>query len=123
MVARDADSGELLRSFPIFGPIASAAAVLDGELFVGAGVGERGGDPNGEAYQASLAASYVSAFCLPDADDCPQAPCDDGDACTYDFHAGDECRSEPAPDGIPCTAAGQDGRCAGGTCQAGAPGP
>jgi outer membrane protein assembly factor BamB len=121
-VARDADSGELLHSFPIFGPVASAATPIDGELFVGAGVGDRGVNPNSEAYRTSIIPSPISAFCLPDASDCPSSLCDDGDPCTYDFHGSGGCESEPAPDGIPCTVAGEAGRCVAGSCRSTADG-
>jgi hypothetical protein len=116
MVARDTDTGELLRTFTLLSPVASAAAIVDGEIFFGSGVGDRGGNPNGEAYKTSLVPSYVSAYCLPDAPDCPTQLCDDADPCTYDFHADAGCASEPAPDGIPCRIGMQDGRCEAGAC-------
>jgi outer membrane protein assembly factor BamB len=116
LVARDTDTGELLRTFTLLSPVASAAAIVDGEIFFGSGVGDRGGNPNGEAYRTSLSPSYISAYCLPDALDCPETQCDDGDVCTYDFHGAGGCESEPAPDGIPCRVGIQEGRCNAGTC-------
>lgn len=118
VVARDADTGDQLRVFPPAGPVASATTILDGEIFFGGGIGERGGNPDRDAYKTSLIPSNVSAYCLPDAPDCPAQLCDDGDICTYDFHVGDECQSEPAPDGLPCPALNSlHGRCAAGHCQ------
>lgn len=118
LVARDADTGDQLRVFPPPGPLASAATILDGELFFGGGIGERGGNPDRDAYKTSLIPTNVSAYCVPDAPDCPAQLCDDGDICTYDFYVGDECRSEPAPDGLPCPALNSlHGRCAAGHCQ------
>ncbi len=102
MTARDAASGRLLRSFPPIGPVASAATPFEGEIFFGAGVGDRGGNPEGDAYQTSLSPSQISAYCLPDAADCPTELCDDGDVCTNDFHGPGGCQTEAAPDGIPC---------------------
>ena len=121
LTARDADTGELLRTFPPGGPMATAPAILDGDIFYGAGVGERGGNPNRDAYRTSLNPSPVTAYCAADADDCPTTPCDDGDICTYDFHGPAGCESEPAPDGIPCPqVTTQDGRCESGVCRAAA---
>jgi hypothetical protein len=117
LVARDAATGEHLRTFRPIGPQASAATVVDGDLYFGAGIGDRG-NPAGQAYRTSLVPSPVSAFCLPDSPDCPDALCDDGDACTYDFHTSAGCGSEPAPDGIPCpNLDSAAGRCAAGVCQ------
>jgi outer membrane protein assembly factor BamB len=118
LIARDADTGDQLRVFPPAGPMASPATALDGELFFGAGIGERGGNPNRDAYKTSLVPSYVSAYCLPDAADCPATLCDDGDVCTYDFSGSHGCESEPAPDGIACpTLDSNTGRCVAGHCQ------
>jgi outer membrane protein assembly factor BamB len=117
MVARDADTGEQLRALAPGGPQASPATILDGEVFFGSGIGERGGNPNRDAYKTSLVPSFVSVYCLPDASDCPAKLCDDRDVCTYDFYGPDGCQSEPAPDGIPCpTLTSATGRCAAGTC-------
>jgi outer membrane protein assembly factor BamB len=117
LVAYDADSGAKLKEIPLGVPVASGAAVVGGEVFVGAGTGARGIDPTDAAYKASVLPSYISALCLPDAANCPATMCDDGDACTYDFHSGGGCRSEPAPDGLPCLTNGRGGSCVAGTCQ------
>jgi hypothetical protein len=106
----------VLARFPLGQPVASAAAILDGEIFVGAGIGERGGDPQDIAYITSLIPNPITAFCLPDAPDCPQELCDDGDPCTYDFHGDGACRSEAAPDGLRCQVGAQAGTCRAGTC-------
>jgi len=116
----DTQTGEQLFASPFLGgPVASAAAVLDGEVFVGAGVGARGSDTESASFKQSWIASPVTAFCLADAPDCPAQLCDDGDVCTYDFHAEQGCRSEPAPDGIPCRVGSQEGKCSGGVCRIG----
>jgi len=117
IVAYDADNGTKLHTFPLDGPVASGAAIVDGEVFVGAGTGARDGRADDQGYQASLIPSYVSALCLPDAGDCPATLCDDGNVCTYDFGSGGGCRSEPAPDGITCRVGGQPGSCTAGTCR------
>jgi len=117
IIAYDADTGAKLKEIILGGPVASAAAIVEGEVFVGAGTGARDDDPSDAAYQASVVPSYISALCLPDSDGCPTTICDDGNACTYDFGAGGGCRSEPAPDGIPCLTAGRAGSCVSGVCQ------
>lgn len=98
---RDAATGEVLRTLPPFAPVASAVAALDGEIFYGSGIGDRS-TPGSDAYLSSLVPSDVSAWCLPDDLECPESLCDDGEACTYDFHGAQGCQSEPAPDGILC---------------------
>ncbi len=118
MVAHGADTGAILSTFSVGGPLASAAVILDGEVFVGAGTGERGAPLSDAAYIASLTPSYVNALCLPDSPDCPGQLCDDGNPCTYDFSDGGVCRSEPGPDTIPCQTNGQAGMCQAGTCVA-----
>jgi len=118
LIARDAETGEQLRAFPPLGPLAAAAVPFDGELFFGSGVGERGGNPNRDAYRTSLVPSPLSVYCVPGAADCPEELCDDGDVCTYDFHTADGCRSEPAPDGIRCPRLDSvRGHCEAGSCR------
>jgi outer membrane protein assembly factor BamB len=118
LIARDADTGDQLRVFPPAGPMAGPATILDSELFFGAGIGDRGGSPKSDAYKTSLVPSPVSAYCLPDAPDCPAKLCDDGDLCTYDFYGSNGCESEPAPDGIPCpTLDSTTAHCIAGQCQ------
>ncbi len=118
MVAHRADTGEILSTFAVGGPLASAAVILDGDVFVGAGTGERGAPLSDAAYIASLAASYINALCLPDAPDCPPHLCDDGNPCTYDFYENGVCRSEPGPDTLTCQVNGQPGMCNTGMCVA-----
>ncbi len=117
VIAYHSDTGEVLYRSPFLGgPLASAAVVVDGELFVGAGVGQRG-NPTSIAHIQSLTPSPISAFCLPDACDCPTQLCEDGDPCTYDYHDdGGECATEPAPDGIRCTVDDLQGACTQGVC-------
>jgi hypothetical protein len=90
--------------------------VVDGEVFIGTGVGERSRNPDSVAHQQSLFPSHVTAFCLPDDCDCPAELCDDGNPCTYDFHGDGGCESEPATDGLPCTVGDVEGSCAAATC-------
>lgn len=117
LFAYHSETGEVLyRTPPLGGPVASGAVVVDGELFIGAGVGERG-NPTSIAHIQSLFPSPISAFCLPDACDCPTQLCDDGDPCTYDYHDDDgECATEPAPDGIRCMVGSAQGACSQGVC-------
>jgi outer membrane protein assembly factor BamB len=117
MHSYDTDSGERLFNSPFLGgPLASAATVVDGEVFIGTGVGERSRNPDSVAHQQSLFPSHVTAFCLPDDCDCPAELCDDGNPCTYDFHGDGGCESEPATDGLPCTVGDVEGSCAAATC-------
>lgn len=115
--ARDAATGQTLRNFPPLAPVVSSVTILDGEIFYGSGMGDRSEPPESDAYQSSLVPSDIFAFCLPDSADCPETLCDDGDACTYDFHTPAGCASEPAPDDVLCpdTIVGP-GRCRNGTC-------
>ncbi len=117
LVAQATDTGATLATFGLGGPVSSGAAIVDGEVFVGAGTGAREGTPDDQAYQASVIPSYVTALCLADAADCPSQPCDDGNPCTYDFHDGSTCRSELVLDGLPCKVSGQKGSCQSGSCQ------
>ncbi len=116
--AFDASSGALLKRFNLGGPVSSGVAVDEGEIFVGAGTGARGGSPAEAAFQTSLMPSAIHAFCLPEAADCPAETCDDGDACTYDFHGDSGCESQPAPDGITCKLGASPGTCHDGRCEA-----
>jgi polyvinyl alcohol dehydrogenase (cytochrome) len=118
LLAHATDTGDLLATFSLGGPVSSGAAVIDGEVFVGAGTGAREGSPGDQAYQASLIPSYITALCLGDASDCPTQLCDDGNPCTYDaYDAAGTCHSEAFPDGLPCKVNGQTGICQTGTCQ------
>lgn len=116
LFARDADSGALLKSFGPLAPVASAATVVEGEVFYGSGIGDRSEDPEGQAYQTSFIPSPLTALCLPDAADCPTRLCDDGDPCTYDYLDASGCQTEAAPDGIPCGAEGSGRKCFAGSC-------
>ncbi len=117
MNAFDTETGALLyRSESLGGPAASAPAIVDGEVFVGAGVGQRG-NPTDIAHIQSNIPSPISAFCLPTDCDCPTELCDDGDPCTYDYYDDQgECASEIAPDGINCTIDQTPGTCETGAC-------
>jgi hypothetical protein len=114
--AYDAAAGVMLRRFVLDGPASSPATVIDGEFFSGEGTGARGGSPAEQAFLTSIIPSHVTAHCLPEAADCPEELCNDGDACTYDFHTDAGCESEPAPDGIPCGGEGDDATCRAGMC-------
>ena len=118
LIVRDADTGDRLREIGLGGPVASAAAVVDGEIFVGAGVGGRDAVPEDEEYRSSWIPSYISALCVPDDPACPPALCNDGNPCTYDYHvAAGVCRSEPAPEGLPCRPANPRAVCVAGVCR------
>jgi len=117
LAAHDAVTGAILGKWSMGGPESSAAAVVDGEVFVGDGTGSRDGSPTDPGYIESQIPSYVSALCLPDAPDCPGSTCDDGNPCTYDFHGDAGCQSEPAPDGLPCSVGSASGACHAGACQ------
>jgi len=117
MYAYDSDSGErLFVSRFLGGPLASSAAVVDGEVFIGTGVGQRSTNPDSLAHIQSLVPSDVTAFCLADACDCPEELCDDNNPCTFDFHSDSGCESEDLPDGVRCRLDEMDGTCAAGTC-------
>ncbi|HSD11443.1 MAG TPA: hypothetical protein VLF14_10675, partial [Candidatus Binatia bacterium] len=122
-----ADDGELLAALNVGGfPSGSASvpSVVDGTIFVGGGIGELGGNPDGAAYFTATFDTPVSAFCVAGTVDCPDEPlCDDGNRCTHDFREGGECQSEPAPNTLSCTievegGEPQPGMCLDGTCVA-----
>ena len=121
--AHDASTGNVLGRWTMGGPESSGAAIVEGEVFVGVGTGAREADPSDRAYQESLVPSYITAFCLSDAADCPAQPCDDGNPCTYDFHGDTGCKSEAYPDGLPCRANSQGGTCQSGQCAIGSGSP
>ena len=99
------------------GGLASAAVIADGVLYVGAGVGARGGRPADNGFIASATDSPISAFCVKDTPGCPSGPaCSDQNPCTYDFRDGDACASEPGPDGIRCVVGSAVGACVQGEC-------
>jgi outer membrane protein assembly factor BamB len=65
--AYDSATGVRLTSVPLppAVSVASGAAVTDGLVLVGAGVGERSGNPDSQADQASRTPSDVTALCVP----------------------------------------------------------
>jgi hypothetical protein len=82
---------------------ASTPAVVSGSIYVGDGIDELGGNPDGQAYFTASFDTPISAFCIAGAEDCPDEPlCDDGNVCTYDFREAGECQSEPAPNTVSC---------------------
>jgi outer membrane protein assembly factor BamB len=122
-----APDGELLAELNVHGApsgCASVPAVVDGTIFVGAGIGELGGNPTGLQHITANIDTPVSAFCVAGTLDCPNEPlCDDGNPCTYDFREDGECGSEPAPNTLSCTipvAGGpaRPGSCVDGVCVA-----
>jgi polyvinyl alcohol dehydrogenase (cytochrome) len=118
LFAYDSDTGEELARLRVAGPLSSAATVLDGELYVGAGTGARGGSPAEVAFQTSLIPSPISAFCLSGEGDCPQGgSCDDGNSCTTDgTKPSGGCDNSALPDGTNCQTATFPGQCRGGVC-------
>lgn len=75
----DGASGQLLASKPVsvggFPGVASGAAVVDGTILVGHGLGQRGPNPASAADLASRQPSSVVAFCVAGAPGCPnEAP-------------------------------------------------
>jgi outer membrane protein assembly factor BamB len=63
--AYDAATGEKLTSFPVGFAVASAPAVVDGIVIVGAGVGERTGNLADPAEIVSRIPQNVTALCVP----------------------------------------------------------
>jgi len=118
MFAYDSDTGEVLGRFKVLGPLSSAAVVSDGDVFVGAGTGARGGSPAEVAFQTSLLPSPVTDFCLSGSEGCPESGgCDDGNSCTIDSMSADgSCSNDPAPDGQACALGTFTGKCRGGVC-------
>ena len=113
----DADTGAKLVSLPAGSTLGSAATVVDGTVLVGAGTGERGGNPLRIEYTVSLLPSTVNAFCVAGSDGCPAGEtCDDGNACTLDQKAASGCERRPAADGTSCTVGALSGSCLSGRC-------
>jgi hypothetical protein len=115
-----ADSGDKLAALDtmgIPGGVAAAAAVVDGMIFIGGGTGARGSRPDDQGQQASNFDTPLSAFCVAGAPGCAaEPPCDDGNACTYDFRRAGACMAEPAPDTLDCLIGGSRGLCTNGAC-------
>lgn len=117
LYAYDSDTGATLGTVNARGPLGSAPSIVDGNLYIGAGTGERGGNPTRISYVVSLIPSPVSAFCVAGEEGCPDSEsCDDGNACTIDTPAGAGCTSRDAPDGTACSIGALSGACDGGTC-------
>jgi len=113
----DSDTGENLVKLNARGPLGSAPSIVDGSLYVGAGTGERGGNPTRIAYVVSLIPSPVNAFCVAGVDGCPASEsCDDGNACTIDTPSGASCSSTNAPNGTACSIGALSGACDAGKC-------
>ena len=68
--AYDAATGEKLTSFPVGFAVASAPAVVDGIVIVGAGVGERTSNPADPAEIVSRIPQNVTALCVPGTPHC-----------------------------------------------------
>ena len=62
--AYDAATGAMLASFPVGLTLASAPAVVDGTIIVGAGSGERGSDPTDPAAIEAALPVDITAFCV-----------------------------------------------------------
>jgi polyvinyl alcohol dehydrogenase (cytochrome) len=117
LYAYDADTGVQLAALSARGPLGSAATIVGGTVFVGAGTGERGSNPTSIEYLVSLQPSPVSAFCIAGTEGCPDsAGCDDGNACTLETQSGATCDSVPAPDGTACAVGDLSGQCQAGAC-------
>lgn len=113
----DSDSGENLVKLNARGPLGSAPSIVDGSLYIGAGTGERGGNPTRISYVVSLIPSPVNAFCVAGIDGCPDTEtCDDGNACTIDTPSGATCSSSNAPAGTACSIGALSGSCDAGKC-------
>ena len=117
LYAYDSDTGEKLVGLSTGSTLGSSATVVDGQVMVGAGTGERGGNPLRIEYTVSLLPSTVNAFCVAGSADCPaEENCDDGNACTVDRRDGTNCARSPAPDGTGCTVGTLSGACVSGRC-------
>lgn len=113
----DADTGAELVQLSARGTLGSAATVVGGEVFVGSGSGERGGNPLRVAYIVSLTPSTINAFCIAGSEDCPESGrCEDGNDCTIDAPDGASCSSNSAPNGTACSVGTLSGQCQAGTC-------
>ena len=117
LYAYDSDTGEKLVGLSTGSTLGSSATVVDGQVMVGAGTGERGGNPLRIEYTVSLLPSTVNAFCVAGSAGCPaEENCDDGNACTVDRRDGTNCARSPAPDGTGCTVGTLSGACVSGRC-------
>lgn len=114
----DRAGGALLKAVQaaaVPGGVAAGAAVVGGQLFVGAGTGAFNEGPDAE--QEARRDTPLSAFCVQGAPGCAVSTCSDGNPCTYDYRdrAG-ACVSEPGAEDLDCRVEGQPGHCAAGVC-------
>ena len=117
LYAYDRDDGTPLAELNARGPLGSAPSIVDGSLYLGAGTGERGGNPTRISYVVSLIPSPVNAFCVAGEDGCPATEtCDDGNACTVDSFNGTSCTSRSAANGTACSIGALSGSCDAGKC-------
>jgi polyvinyl alcohol dehydrogenase (cytochrome) len=117
VTAYDSDTGRELVRLAVGGPVASPPAIVDGRVYVGAGIGERGGNPSRVEYQTSLIPSPISAFCIAGTEGCPEnGSCDDGNPCSNDESSGGSCRNDPVADGTSCALGSISGQCRAGAC-------
>ncbi len=116
LYAYDSATGAQLAALRTGGALSSAAVVVDGQVYVGAGTGAHEGPPEDIGYKAAGIPNPITAFCLAGTDGCSEADkCNTGTPCTVtQLGVNGMCHSEHAPDGVAC----QIGTL-GGTCQAG----
>ena len=88
--AYDAATGARLASVPVGFTLASAPALVDGTAIVGAGAGERSGDPTDLSDVTSRLPQNVTGLCVsgtPGCDPAPRDPCDQGGSAPGDARA------------------------------------
>jgi outer membrane protein assembly factor BamB len=112
------DTGELLKSVlaaPVPSGIASAPAIVGGQVFVGAGTGAFNSGPF--ANREAVRDTPLAAFCVQGTPGCATNTCNDGNICTYDYPNRDGvCVSEPGAEGLDCRVGTSAGLCASGVC-------
>ena len=69
--AFDAATGAMLTGVPVGFAVASAPVVVDGIVIVGAGIGERTGNPQDPAEISSRIPQNITALCVPGTHYCP----------------------------------------------------
>jgi outer membrane protein assembly factor BamB len=117
VLAHDWDTGAELVRLNAGGPNGSAAVATGGRLYVGGGIGERGGNPTRISYVTSLLPSPITAFCVEGTEGCPiGGGCNDGNTCTDDERVGDVCENTDRPDGSACSIGAYPGACSSGQC-------
>jgi hypothetical protein len=73
--ALDTGTGEILFSAPLNGIIFSSVAVVEGEVFIGAGFGaSEAATGNEEAQERAKIPAGVFAFCIEGVNGCEEAP-------------------------------------------------